>query len=76
MQVVNSNEPVSKLEVSADGGTTWLSTTRQSYNFFEISSGTGTSTVDVRVTSSTGDTIVVNNVGISSGSSVTGSSNF
>ncbi|OCK85452.1 carbohydrate-binding module family 63 protein [Lepidopterella palustris CBS 459.81] len=76
MQVINSNIPVSKLEVSTDGGSTWASTTRQSYNFFENSSGFGTDTVDVRVTSSTGETIVVQNVGVASGTTFTASENF
>lgn len=76
MQVVNSNVPVKSLEVSTDGGNTWQSTTRAYYNYFENSSGFGTDTVDVRVTSITGKSIVVNNVSCSSGSSTTASSNF
>ncbi|PWY91424.1 barwin-like endoglucanase [Aspergillus sclerotioniger CBS 115572] len=76
MQVVNSNEPVTKLEVSTDSGSTWQSTTRSSYNFFENQSGFGTDTVDVRVTAQSGSQITVNNVSVSSGSSVTASSNF
>ncbi|KAJ9142916.1 Rare lipoprotein A [Pleurostoma richardsiae] len=76
MQVVNANEPVAKLEVSTDGGSTWQATTRQSYNFFENSSGFGTSSVDVRVTSQGGKTIVVNGVSVASDSQVTAGSNF
>ncbi|TRX97847.1 hypothetical protein FHL15_001057 [Xylaria flabelliformis] len=76
MQVVNANEAVSKLEVSTDGGSTWKSTTRQDYNFFENSSGFGTDTVTVRVTSESGSTIVVKNVGVASDSQVTAGSNF
>ncbi|PYI28822.1 hypothetical protein BP00DRAFT_251243 [Aspergillus indologenus CBS 114.80] len=76
MQVENSNEPVTSLEVSTDGGSTWQSTTRSTYNYFENASGFGTDTVDVRVTSESGATITVNNVSVSSGSSVTASSNF
>ncbi|KKY21734.1 putative extracellular cellulase allergen asp f7 [Phaeomoniella chlamydospora] len=76
MQVVNANEPVASLEVSTDGGSTWTSATRQTYNFFEISSGTGTTTVDVRVTSSTGSVVTVEDVTISSGASTTASENF
>jgi hypothetical protein len=75
MQVVNANQGVKSLEVSTDGGSTWQPTTLQDYNFFEGSSGFGT-TVDVRVTSDAGGVVVVNNVGISSGSIVTASSNF
>ncbi|KAI1428281.1 carbohydrate-binding module family 63 protein [Xylaria sp. FL1777] len=76
MQVVNANEAVSKLEVSTDGGSTWKSTTRQNYNFFENSSGFGTDTVTVRVTSESGSTVVVKNVSVASDSQVTAGSNF
>ena len=76
MQVVNSNEAVSALEVSTDGGSTWQSTTRTEYNFFENSSGFGTDTVDVRVTSASGGTIEVSDVSVTSDSQATASSNF
>ncbi|KAK7746296.1 hypothetical protein SLS53_002255 [Cytospora paraplurivora] len=76
MQVVNSNEPISSLEVSTDGGSTWQSTTRTEYNFFENSSGFGTDTVDVRVTSTTGGTITVSDVSVAANAQVTASSNF
>jgi len=75
MQVVNSNIPIASLEVCTDG-VTWQSTTRVDYNFFEKSSGFGTTSVDVRVTSVTGSTIVVKGVPVSSDSSTTASSNF
>ena len=76
MQVINANIPVAKLEVSTDGGATWQATTRQNYNFFVNASGFGTDTVDVKVTSSTGEVITVNNVGVASGTAVTASGNF
>lgn len=76
MQVVNANEPVKSLEVSIDGGSTWKSTTRKDYNFFEESSGFGTQSVDVRVTSTTGKTITVKDVSIASESQTKASSNF
>ncbi|KAI1279207.1 carbohydrate-binding module family 63 protein [Xylaria sp. FL0933] len=76
MQVINANEAVSKLEVSTDGGSTWSSTTRQDYNFFENSSGFGTDTVTVRVTGESGSTVVVNDVSVASDSQVTAGSNF
>ncbi|CZR64027.1 related to B2-aldehyde-forming enzyme [Phialocephala subalpina] len=76
MQAVNANQGVSSLEVSTDGGSTWQSTTRQTYNFFENSAGFGTTTVDVKVTSDSGDAVIINNVDISSGASTTASSNF
>jgi hypothetical protein len=76
MQVVNANKQVSTLEVSTDGGNTWQSTTRQPYNFFENSSGFGTTTVDVKVTSIDGDVVIVNNVDVSPDLVVTASANF
>ncbi|CAJ2513122.1 Uu.00g012410.m01.CDS01 [Anthostomella pinea] len=76
MQVVNANEPVSVLEVSTDGGSTWKSTTRTEYNFFQNESGFGTTTVAVRVTSASGKTVVVKNVGVVSDSQITAGSNF
>ncbi|KAJ5176739.1 uncharacterized protein N7482_002616 [Penicillium canariense] len=76
MQVVNANEPVTKLEVSTDGGSSWQSTSRTSYNYFEQSSGFGTDTVDVRVTGESGNTVVVKSVGCASGSEITASSNL
>jgi expansin (peptidoglycan-binding protein) len=76
MQVVNANEAVASLEVSTDGGSTWQSTTRSDYNFFENSSGFGTETVDVRVTGKSGKVVRVNSVGVSSGTSVTASGNI
>lgn len=76
MQVVNANIPVASLEVSTDGGASWQATTRQDYNFFENASGFGTETVDVRVTSETGEVVTVNNVSVASGTEVTASGNF
>ena len=76
MQVVNSNEPVATLEVSTDGGSTWQPTDRQTYNFFQNASGFGTDTVDIRVTSQTGKTIVVENVGVEGDSQFEAGSNF
>ncbi|KAF2012859.1 carbohydrate-binding module family 63 protein, partial [Aaosphaeria arxii CBS 175.79] len=76
MQVMNSNKPISKLEVSTDGGSSWKSTTRQEYNYFENPSGYGTSSVDVKVTSTDGQSITVKDVSIAASSTKTGSSNF
>ncbi|KAJ5397646.1 hypothetical protein N7509_005759 [Penicillium cosmopolitanum] len=76
MQVVNANEPVTKLEVSTDGGSNWQSTTRTDYNFFENSSGFGTDSVTVRVTGESGTTVVVKNVGSEAGSEITAGSNL
>ncbi|KAH7143657.1 RlpA-like double-psi beta-barrel-protein domain-containing protein-containing protein [Dactylonectria macrodidyma] len=76
IQVVNANVPVASLEVSTDGGSTWQSTTRQDYNFFEESAGFGVETVDVRVTSTTGETITVSNVGVTPDAQYTATSNF
>ncbi|KAK2019986.1 barwin-like endoglucanase, partial [Colletotrichum eremochloae] len=76
MQVLNHNEPVSTLEVSTDGGSTWMETTRQPYNFFENSSGFGTDSVDVRVTGESGKTVIVKNVSVKSDSEHNAASNF
>jgi expansin (peptidoglycan-binding protein) len=76
MQVMNSNVPVSKLEVSTDGGKTWKSTTRKEYNYFENPSGFGTQSVDVKVTSSSGSSIIVKGVSIAANSKKTAGSNF
>ncbi|RDW74328.1 putative extracellular cellulase CelA/allergen Asp F7-like [Aspergillus mulundensis] len=76
MQVVNANGPVKALEVSTDSGSTWQSTTRSDYNYFENSSGFGTDSVDVRVTGADGGVITVKNVSVASGESVTADGNF
>ncbi|KAI1076430.1 RlpA-like double-psi beta-barrel-protein domain-containing protein-containing protein [Whalleya microplaca] len=76
MQVINHNQPVSTLEVSTDGGKTWQGTTRVDYGYFEKSSGFGVATVDIRVTSTSGKTIVVKNFTVKSDAQVTAGSNF
>lgn len=76
MQVRNSNVPVKSLEVSTDGGKSWKGTTRRDYNFFENPSGFGTQTVDVRVTGSTGATIIVKNVSVQPMKETKAGSNF
>jgi len=76
MQVINANVPISKLEVSIDGGVNWKSTTRKPYNFFEQESGFGTDTVDVKVTSTNGQSIIVRDVSIAASSTKAASSNF
>ncbi|KAF1851003.1 carbohydrate-binding module family 63 protein [Cucurbitaria berberidis CBS 394.84] len=76
MQVMNSNVKVSKLEVSTDGGSSWKSTTRKEYNYFENPSGFGADSVDVKVTSVNGDSIVVKDVSIAASSTKTSKGNF
>ncbi|KAF1838997.1 barwin-like endoglucanase [Decorospora gaudefroyi] len=76
MQVMNSNVPVAKLEVSTDGGRTWQPTTRKDYNYFENPAGFGTDSVDVKVTSKSGGSIVVKGVSIAANSKKTAGSNF
>ncbi|RHZ53011.1 uncharacterized protein CDV56_107512 [Aspergillus thermomutatus] len=76
IQVVNSNVPIKSLEVSTDGGQTWQSTIRKDYNFFENPSGFGVDSVDVRITSVTGETIIVNNVNSASETRTDATSNF
>lgn len=76
MQVVNANEPVTKLEVSTDGGSSWQATERTYYNYFEKKAGFGTEKVDVRVTGESGKTVVVKSVGCESKAVVTAASNL
>ena len=76
MQVQNANVAVASLEVSTDGGKTWQQTQRQTYNYFENAAGYGTQTVDVKVTSTSGESIVVKDVSIAPQSTKTASSNF
>ncbi|KAI7969123.1 hypothetical protein EIK77_006028 [Talaromyces pinophilus] len=76
MQVVNSNVPVKSLEVSTDGGNTWQPTTRSEYNFFQNASGFGVDYVDVRITSATGETIVVKNANSAGETRTDATSNF
>lgn len=61
-QVVNARRRTSKMEVSTDQGKTWVGTDRQTYNFFEISSGVGANTAWVRVTSHVNSVVVVKDV--------------
>jgi expansin (peptidoglycan-binding protein) len=74
--VVNANEPVKSVEVSTDGGSTWKKTERKDYNFFENPAGFGSTSVDVKVTSSTGKTVVVNKVGVTAGAQYKAKANF
>ncbi|EEU42231.1 uncharacterized protein NECHADRAFT_93246 [Fusarium vanettenii 77-13-4] len=76
IQVVNANEPVTKLEVSTDGGSTWQETERKDYNFFENSAGFGVDSVDVKITSKTGKTVTVSGVGVEAGAKYDADSNF
>ncbi|KAF5643247.1 Expansin 2 [Fusarium sp. NRRL 52700] len=76
IQVVNANEPVKSVQVSTDGGRTWKSTERKDYNFFENPAGFGKTSVDVKVTSSTGKSVVVKKVGVTAGAQYKASSNF
>ncbi|KAL9052505.1 MAG: hypothetical protein Q9162_005361 [Coniocarpon cinnabarinum] len=74
-QVVNANDRTQKMEVSSDGKT-WKDTTRQDYNYFEISGGTGSSTVSIRLTSQGGSQVVLDNVTIKADGSVTAKNNY
>ncbi|KAK7424449.1 hypothetical protein QQX98_000414 [Neonectria punicea] len=76
MQVVNHNQPIKSLEVSTDSGKTWKTTNRQPYNFFENSSGFRVDTTRVRVTSTSGKTVTISNVGVAQGAQYTATSNF
>ncbi|CAK3854464.1 barwin-like endoglucanase [Lecanosticta acicola] len=76
-QVVNGNKRTASMSVSTDGGSTWKDgLTRKTYNFFENSSGFGTTTVDVRVESEDGDRVIVKNVAVTGDSKTTASGNY
>ena len=76
MQVVDSTEQVTGFQVSSDGGSSWTAAELLNDNFWTISSGTGSTSVTVKLTSASGSEITVPNVGISSGAAVTAPSNF
>lgn len=75
-QVVNAKRRTANLEVSIDQGSTWLSTTRKDYNFFEISSGVGAATAWIRATSHTGTTVVVKDVDMTTSAVTTATANY
>lgn len=76
MQVQNANVAVASLEVSTDAGKTWQQTERKEYNYFENSAGYGTQSVDVKVTSTSGQSIIVKDVSIAPQTTKTAGSNF
>lgn len=76
MQVVNHNQPIKSLEVSTDSGKTWTATTRKDYNFWENPNGFRVETTQVRVTATTGKSIVITNVGTTAGAKYSATSNF
>jgi expansin (peptidoglycan-binding protein) len=76
IQVYNANRAITKLEVSTDGGSTWKACVRQTYNYWLLASGTGTSTVTVRVTASNGKSVITKNVPTAEGKVVTAANNF
>ncbi|EME47888.1 expansin-related protein [Dothistroma septosporum NZE10] len=76
-QVVNANKGVADLEYSTDGGSTWKSgLQRQTYNYFQLSSGTGSNSVAVRAESVDGDRVVVKGCAVTGGNTCTASGNF
>jgi expansin len=75
-QVVNAHRRTFKMEVSTDQGKTWRSTTRQTYNFFEISGGVGASSAWIKVTSAVGTTVTVKNVPMTPDALVNASGNY
>ena len=76
--VFNARLRTTKLEVSADSGKTWKATTRNVNNYFALAGngGTNTKTAWVRVTSENGDTVVVQNVDMTSGKTTKGTANY
>ncbi|KAG9838248.1 barwin-like endoglucanase, partial [Aureobasidium melanogenum] len=74
--VINATLRTFKLEVSADNGNTWKPTTRNVNNFFELTGGTGTKTAWVRATSENGDSVIVKDVNMSSGTTTKSTVNY
>jgi len=56
IQVRNSRLPVAKLEWMQNGA--WTDVSRADYNYFVVSSGVGPASYQVRITSSTGETLM------------------
>ena len=75
-QVVNANDRTKTLEVSSDGGKTFKPAQRQSYNYFQLSSGTGSATATIRVTSVGGKQVVIPNVQLTSDSKTQAPGNY
>lgn len=76
-KLTSSLQRVADLQVSTDGGSTWQSgLSRQDYNFFQESSGFGTTSVAVKVVSIDGDEVVVDDVNVTGGTLVTATANF
>lgn len=66
--VLNNSVPTTAVDVSTDGGKTWISTKRNSVNIFELKQHPlPTDYVWVRVTSMTGEQTLVKDVKIESG---------
>ena len=76
MQVLNANVPVAKLEVSVDGGASWQDTMKRDYNFFENPSDFGDDSVDIKIMSINGDSIIVKSVGVAPSSTITAGNNL
>ena len=75
-QVVNGKRRTSKIDVSIDQGKTWKSTQRQTYNFYEISSGAGAATAWIRATSHTGSTVTIKDVSMTGDAVATATANY
>lgn len=67
MQVLNSNQPISSLDVSVDNGDSWQSTDRKDYNYFQKSGGGGgfeTDSVWIRLKCMDGRTVIAPDIGV------------
>lgn len=74
--VENARRRTAKVEYSDDNGSTWVSSTRNTNNFFTASKTLSSNTVYVRLTSHTGTQVTVQNVNLASGSSTKSSVNY
>jgi expansin (peptidoglycan-binding protein) len=74
--VENATLRTEKLEVSSDNGTTWQTTTRQTYNMYILSGTLPGDTAWVRVTSVSGSQVVIQDVLLESGQVTTATENY
>lgn len=70
-QVTNAIRRTATMEVSTDGGATYIPAARSTYNYFVIEQGVGAGPVTIRVTSHMGTSVIVPNVMVG-GDAVTG----
>jgi expansin (peptidoglycan-binding protein) len=74
--IENATRRTKSLQFSDDEGKTWVSTTRDTNNFFKAPGTLSSNTVWVKVVSHVGTTLTVKNVDLSSGKVTVASGNY